>query len=79
MKWEGGEANEVQVTLADGQQFVLRGRAATLVEFIAAMAADLDAAEFATLTFELAGDVKPRMERRWPAIKERGKKDASPW
>ena len=60
----------VLVQLPDGQRFWLHDAPAAVVAFVAAVASELSAAEYATLTFEVnKGDVKPSLERRWGAIK----------
>jgi hypothetical protein len=58
------DARQVTVILPDGRRVPCTKRVAALIVWLVARADQLNAIEFATVTFDLAGDIKTSFEER---------------
>jgi hypothetical protein len=63
---------QVTLTRSDGRQSPLSGRVAELMEWLADHAAEVNAAEYGTLTFDMTrGGVKSKLLRTYPEMKRK--------
>lgn len=65
-----GQGRCVTLITPDGERFRLHDTAADIVLFVAALAAELNQAEFGQLTIDFSeGQLKPSLRKSYPAIK----------